>query len=333
MTRVLAASALLAVAGGLLAPTRVPSRAARVARRAAASAAPDAAEALFDDYRSAAPSPQREQFEACWALVERVQAAAEAALPSDARLAADRSAFGGALAAFVTSGPDDTASVPSAQRELVGLLSDTAASYERLEHPRLAWGTRYRTLNRPLGAFFGGIQLWPDTGTDAPNFTLYFGSGSAANPDRVFMRLELVPRVDTDTDETGYCERYYEPFNDEFFAFAEDERFEPYVSTSAYARGALAPSGLRYFFEFSEPALARCEEAACALATMWGGFVSDAAPAADTPARRATLAERDAIVRRVAANSSPDNANRELVFGAEMFAKTKLLLMGDPDAR
>ena len=324
--------ALLAVAGGLVSPTRFPSRAARAApRRASASA--DAAEALFEDYRSAAPSPQREQFERCCALVLRAQAAAEAALPSDAKLSADRSAFDGALGAFVTAGPDDVASVPSAQRELVGLLSDTAASYERLEHPRLAWGTRYRTLNRPLGAFFGGIQLWPDTETDAPNFTLYFGSGSAANPDRVFMRLELVPRVDSDTDETGYCERYYEPFNDEFFAFAEDDRFEAYVSTSAYARGALAPSGLRYFFEFSEPALARCEEAACALATMWGGFVSDADPAVDTPARRAALAERDTIVRRVAANSSPDNANRELVFGAEMFAKTKLFLMGDPAAR
>ena len=43
------------------------------------------------------------------------------------------------------------------------------------------------------------------------------------------------------------------------------------------------------------------------------------------------IARRDAIIRRVAADSSPDNANREKVFGAAAFARTKALLAGDLD--
>merc|ERR1712087_557010 len=102
--------------------------------------------------------------------------------------------------------------IPEEQRSLIEVLSDTAASYTRLcDERRLSWGTRYRTLNRPLGAFFCGISLWPRTSIDVPNFTLYFGSGSSVNPDRIFMRLEMIPRVDTDTD-AAYAEKYYAPF-------------------------------------------------------------------------------------------------------------------------
>ena len=59
-----------------------------------------------------------------------------------------------------------------------------------------------------------------------PNFTLYFGSGSAVNPNKVFMRLEMVPRVDTDTD-AAYAEKYYRPFNDRFFQLLKHDAFEP----------------------------------------------------------------------------------------------------------
>ena len=47
------------------------------------------------------------------------------------------------------------------------------------------------------------------------------------------------------------------------------------------------------------------------------------------PERAAALAARDALIRRVAADSSPDNANREKVFGAATFARTKALLCGE----
>ena len=45
------------------------------------------------------------------------------------------------------------------------------------------------------------------------------------------------------------------------------------------------------------------------------------------------MAERDAIIRRVAAENSPDNANRERVFGSTAFARTKALLSGDGSLR
>ena len=46
-------------------------------------------------------------------------------------------------------------------------------------------------------------------------------------------------------------------------------------------------------------------------------------------AQAAAIARRDATIRRVAAENSPDNANREKVFGAATFAQTKALLAGD----
>ena len=43
------------------------------------------------------------------------------------------------------------------------------------------------------------------------------------------------------------------------------------------------------------------------------------------------IGRRDAIIRRVAADNSPDNANRERVFGTETFARTKAVLCGEVD--
>lgn len=162
------------------------------------------ADELFEQYASAAPAVQSGLCSRCWDIVEKAVATTVPGATSDA------SAFGGALEAFVAAGPDDPSLIPEEQRPLITKLSDTAASYKVLRHEQLSWGTRYRTLNRPLGAFFCGISLWPRTSVDVPNFTLYFGSGSSVNPDRLFMRLELIPRVDTDTD-AAYAETYYAP--------------------------------------------------------------------------------------------------------------------------
>ena len=100
-----------------------------------------------------------------------------------------------------------------------------------------------------------------------------------------------------------------------------------YVSDSAYARGALAPSGLRYFFDGTDENMALASEAVAEAAAQWSGFVDAAAEL--PPEEEARLARRDALIRRVAADNSPDNANREKVFGAATFAKTKSLLAGD----
>jgi len=288
---------------------------------APALAAHGSADDLFSRYAAAAPPVQAGLYARCWSIVDE---AVQATVPG---ASVDASAYGGGLEAFVAAGPDDPEAVPEEQREMLGKLADTAASYVRLVDPgRLSYGTRYRTLNAPLGAYFCGISLWPRESVDVPNFTLYFGSGSAVNPDRVFLRLELVPRVDTDTD-AAYAERYYAPFNDRFFAMAADPAFEAYVSDSAYARGAQAPSGLRYFFDGTEANMEAAASAVRELAAQWSGFV-DAADEVPPP-RAAEIARRDAVIRRVAADSSPDNANRARVFGAEAFARTKNLLCGE----
>ena len=283
----------------------------------------NAADDLFSRYAEAAPPVQSQLYGRCWDIVAQAVAATVPAASTDA------SAFGGALEAFVSAGPDDPTQIPEEQRALLEALSDTAASYTQLvdEH-RLSWGTMYRTLNGPLGAFFCGISLWPAVSKDVPNFTLYFGSGSSVNPDRVFMRLEMVPRVDTDTDAV-YTEKYYAPFNDRFFSLLANDDFEPYVSTSAYARGAQAPSGLRYFFDGTDENMQLVTDAVLELAVQWAAFVDEA----DTvsPEQEAAISRRDATIRRVAADSSPDNANRERVFGAVAFARTKALLSGELD--
>ena len=283
-----------------------------------------ASDELFTTYASEAPPVQGKLYARCWNIVGDALAAT---VPS-AEL--DPSAFGGALEAFVAPGPDDPASVPEEQRALVEKLSDTAASYSQVVDPAvLSHGSCYRTLNKPLGAYFCGISLWPRKQCDVPNFTLYFGSGSAVNPDRVFMRLEMIPRVDTDTD-AAYAEKYYAPFNERFFALLGDEAFEPYVSDSAYARGALAPSGLRYFFDGNDANMEVAAAAVAELAAQWAGFVAAAEEL--PPAEAEAIAARDALIRRVAADNSPDNANRERVFGAAAFARTKAVLCGELDA-
>ena len=281
-----------------------------------------AADTLFDTYAAEAPAVSAELYARCWSIVGD----AIAATVPDAR--DDANAFDGALEAFITAGPDDPTLIPEEQQKLIYALSDTAASYTQLvDSESLSWGSCYRTLNRPTGAYFCGISLWPRTDVDVPNFTLYFGSGSAVNPDRVFLRLEMIPRVDTDTD-ASYAEKYYAPFNDRFFALLADDAFEPYVSDSAYARGAQAPSGLRYFFDGTEENLLLAAGAVRELAEQWAGFMESADKL--TPERASAMASRDALVRRVAADNSPDNANRERVFGAATFARTKALLCGEP---
>jgi len=285
------------------------------------SMAEESSDELFSRYAAAAPSVQSRLYVRCWDIVDQAVAVA---VPN---AAADAGAFGGALEAFVSAGPDDPSLVPEEERSLIEALSDTAASYTRLvDEQRLSYGTQYRTLNRPLGAFFCGISLWPRSSVEVPNFTLYFGSGSAVNPDRLFMRLEMIPRVDTDTD-ADYAKKYYEPFNERFFALLANDDFEPYVSDSAYARGAQAPSGLRYFFDGSDANVQLVTDTVLELAGQWAQFVDDAEEL--TAAQADALASRDATVRRVAANNSPDNANREKVFGAATFARTKALLSGD----
>ena len=69
------------------------------------------------------------------------------------------------------------------------------------------------------------------------------------------------------------------------------------------------------------------EKAIKELAAQWSGFMDAAVEL--SPEQQAAIATRDALIRRVAADSSPDNANRERVFGAAAFARTKALLCGE----
>ncbi|KAH8056770.1 hypothetical protein JL721_9888 [Aureococcus anophagefferens] len=210
---------------------RAPRR--LVARDAALDLA--ASEELFARYYDQAPEPQRSTYAKAWSIVEATFAAAG----GDA-MALDASAFGGALASFTTPGPSEAQleAMPAEAAAIMRKLSDTAASYYRVTSPDLDWGT-----------FFGGFQLWPSARTDVPNLTLYFGSGSPANPDELFMRLECVPRRDVAVD-AAYAEAYYAPFTSTCLELMTgDDRFRPYVSDSPYARGCLAPSGVRVFFD------------------------------------------------------------------------------------
>ena len=67
-------------------------------------------------------------------------------------------------------------------------------------------------------------------------------------------------------------------------------------------------------------------EAVVELAGQWVGFVAAAEEL--PPERAAAMASRDTLIRRVAADSSPDNANRERVFGRQAFGRTKAVLSG-----
>mmetsp|Transcript_16593 Transcript_16593/g.51649 ORF Transcript_16593/g.51649 Transcript_16593/m.51649 type:complete len:663 (-) Transcript_16593:71-2059(-) len=287
----------------------------------------DAATALFEEYEATVPEAKRASQNTAWSIVEEAYGRAGG-------FEVDASAFDGALAAFKTPGPpaEALAALPEPAAAIMKALGDTACAYAQTKGPRLGWGTAYRTLARDAGAFFGGFALWPSDEVDVPNFTLYFGSGSPANPRDLFMRLECVPRVDVATD-AEYAERYYAPFTKTCLKLmTDDARFRPYVSTSPYARGCLAPSGVRVFFDAGDAsAVETARAAALELAGLWADSLATAAPV--DAATRTRLAARDAVVRRVAADASPDNINRKIVYGPDLFKKTKDLLAGAANAR
>lgn len=190
--------------------------------------------------------------------------------------------------------------------EFNGLLG----SYAHVECPKLSYGTAYKTLS-PENAFFGGVSLWPLGNCRAPNFTLYFGSGSPRNPKQIFMRLEMIPRVDSAAD-AQYCRDYYT-----YAGKMDITNKEDYVSTDPYAR--MQQTGLRIFFEDDE--FPRAEEACVDLARFWGTLLDDESDV--------DLVERDKVIRRVAAENSPDNAYRAQAFGEKYFPLTKDFLSGD----
>jgi len=330
-------AALVVAATALVPPPRRARRTTEVTQQLRALSFGDDSDAAFADAAATVASEsQRAAQAAAWSIVEEAYAVAE----GHETWELDASAFGGALACFRTPGPSDAqlAALPPPAADIMRALGDAAGSYARVvarpekgQGTRLGWSTAYRTLARGAGAFFGGFALWPSPTTDVPNLTLYFGSGSPANPSQLFMRLECVPRADVATDP-GYAERYYGDFTATCLdLMTKDAAFTPYVSGSAYARGCQAPSGVRVFFDGADAgALAKARSAALELAGLWRAQL-DAAETLSFEAQAAIRA-RDAVVRRVAADSSPDNANRELVYGPELFRCTKDLLAGAPAA-
>ena len=112
---------------------------------------------------------------------------------------------------------------------------------------------------------------------------------------------------------------------------ASERRLMPHLHLSLQAGDdmVLRNIGLRYFFDGTDEAMRDVGEVVREYAGAWRAMVDQAEEL--PPERAAALAARDALVRRVAADNSPDNANRERVFGAAMFARTKALLCGELD--
>ncbi len=141
-----------------------------------------------------------------------------------------------------------------------------------------------------------------------------FGCALGTIPN-LFMYNDYIPRVDTWTN-IDYVDEFYTEVNEEFLAFAEDSRFQPFVSRDLFTRFAMTPTAVGYSAEPEDEVYDKIREIYLARLERWLGWV-DQAP--KTPVEiREKIAERDHIIRRNICERDPANNMADMLYGEEL---------------
>ncbi|MBD2345646.1 red chlorophyll catabolite reductase [Anabaena subtropica] len=164
------------------------------------------------------------------------------------------------------------------------------------------------------------LTIWLDSHIRVPHLAFAF-----ATVPHLFFYMDYIARSDLFTD-LDYLDRYYAPANDRYLAFANDDRFQQYISKTLYIRQVQSQTSLCYTSPVTDETIAALSSVAHEMIDRWLGWVDEAEPVPES--ERTALAERDLIVRRAIAERDPDNKIAVRLFGEQMTDKLVRSLWG-----
>lgn len=176
--------------------------------------------------------------------------------------------------------------------------------------PEVDWLTHSWTGNPK--ASFTNMHLTVGLGphTDAPHFGFALGT----TPD-FFVYMDYLPRRDLWTNPL-YVDHYYGEANKAYLAMQANGNFRPFISRDFYTRAAQSPGSLCYGATVNESNMAVIREAAHKHLDNWFAMLDRAHPL--TGAERASIAERDLLIRRTVTERDPANVVVDKLFGPKL---------------
>lgn len=188
---------------------------------------------------------------------------------------------------------------------------DGAAGYlANYSGPQVDWLTHSWTGNPK--ASFTNMHLTIGLGpyTDAPHFGFALGT----TPD-LFVYMDYLPRSDLAT-RPDYADKYYDKANQAYLGMQANSAFRPFISRDFYTRSTLSPASLCYGAAVNEANMATLRKVAHTHLDNWFELLDSANPLSG--AERATVAERDLLIRRTITERDPANIVVEKLFGAKL---------------
>jgi hypothetical protein len=164
------------------------------------------------------------------------------------------------------------------------------------------------------------LTIWLGSHIRVPHLAFAF-----ATVPHLFFYIDYIARSDLFTD-LDYLDRYYEPANERYLSFANDERFQQYISKTLYIRQVQSQTSLCYTSPVTEETIAALRSVAHEMIDRWLVWVDEAEPVPES--ERAALAQRDLIMRRAIAERDPDNKIAVRLFGEPMTDKLVRSLWG-----
>jgi len=167
--------------------------------------------------------------------------------------------------------------------------------------------------NRKASILDMNMQVFLSQETDVPHLVMVFGTIP-----QVFYYSELVARRDVRVD-VDYLEKYYGAENEEFLKLRGHELFTWSVSHGTYMRALNSPNAHSYTAPLGQEAEAIpiLREAALTRFETWLGWWKDGMKNPLPESERASLMERDHLLRRYGYELDPMNKISENMLGKE----------------
>ncbi|MBD2516655.1 red chlorophyll catabolite reductase [Nostoc sp. FACHB-973] len=179
-------------------------------------------------------------------------------------------------------------------------------------------------LGNPEKSKFSTMRLttWLASHIQVPHLAFEFGT--LPNADILFY-IDYIPRTELLTD-LAYLDRYYEPVNQAFLQLQEDARLKAFTSKSVYVRLFQSPVNFCYTGAPTSDTLEITRAVAHQTLERWLTWINTAEPVSEDS--RTTLANRDLLLRRTAAERDPGNKFAAQLFGTPLTDKLIRSLWG-----
>ncbi len=205
-------------------------------------------------------------------------------------------------------------------RPYKNLNGEVTGSVSTFTGPEVDWAVS-SWMGTPESSFTNlHLTVWLGPQTRVPHLWLAMGTIP-----QLFVYLDFGPRTDLAAD-IPHLQKYYQPDNDLYFDFMEDERFVPFVSRSVEVRNFISPIGTCCTADPTPDAVEKAAAAANRMVDRWLEWLEN--PETVPAELQAQLAERDLYVRRQIAETDPANALAERLLGKELTDRLVVALWG-----